>query len=295
MEHPIASQREVALDANGRIDEDVACIQCGYNQRGLSPEGVCPECATPVGRSVKGDYLRFASPQWVETLAAGMNWIVASIVIVLLGSCLVGAASRSAGGAELGQLVVMALGIVRVIGFWMVTTPDPGRGEDQGQVSARQVARTTVILTYLIGWLNLGSGYWPGWVTLGLGLLAAVGSMVEMIAILVYGRRLALRIPDWKLADSCRQVMWGWIGLYSIVAILVVVAMAGGPSLVRGAGGRMSGLAILGCATAAAAMILAIMMLVLVLRFRRQLAASALHARATWAAAAPLPTGSPPP
>lgn len=36
-----------------RISEDLACVSCQYNLRTLSVRGLCPECGTPVARSVE--------------------------------------------------------------------------------------------------------------------------------------------------------------------------------------------------------------------------------------------------
>jgi hypothetical protein len=40
------------LDAAGYIDQDRPCGQCGYNLRGLRPEGRCPECGTDVATTL---------------------------------------------------------------------------------------------------------------------------------------------------------------------------------------------------------------------------------------------------
>jgi hypothetical protein len=32
----------IALDASGRIAADIVCRKCGYNPRGLLPDGRCP-------------------------------------------------------------------------------------------------------------------------------------------------------------------------------------------------------------------------------------------------------------
>lgn len=34
------------------VEDDMACIQCGYNLRGLNDEGRCPECGTPIEKTV---------------------------------------------------------------------------------------------------------------------------------------------------------------------------------------------------------------------------------------------------
>lgn len=42
----------IQLDAEGRITEDLACVQCGYNLRMLTKKASCPECGERVLRSM---------------------------------------------------------------------------------------------------------------------------------------------------------------------------------------------------------------------------------------------------
>lgn len=37
------------------LDVDVHCHQCGYNLRGLSEPGRCPECGTPIAESTRSN------------------------------------------------------------------------------------------------------------------------------------------------------------------------------------------------------------------------------------------------
>ena len=77
-------QADLRLGPDGRLEMDIACVSCGYNLRGLAPDSRCPECGTAIGHSTRGDYLRFCDPGWVETLASGMNWIVAGIILAIV-------------------------------------------------------------------------------------------------------------------------------------------------------------------------------------------------------------------
>lgn len=42
----------MASPAGETLGLDLRCISCGYNLRGLTAEGVCPECAHPIARSI---------------------------------------------------------------------------------------------------------------------------------------------------------------------------------------------------------------------------------------------------
>ncbi|HUU98821.1 MAG TPA: hypothetical protein VM487_24075 [Phycisphaerae bacterium] len=67
------------LDADGRVATDLPCVNCGYNLRTLSVEGLCPECAHPVRLSLSGQFLRFASPRWVRQLARGVLLLIIAV------------------------------------------------------------------------------------------------------------------------------------------------------------------------------------------------------------------------
>src|SRR5512133_1787615 len=84
-----------------------------------------------------------------------MNWIVASIALSVLGYCL----SRYFGNpfrrAASTELVLACVGIVRVVGYWLVTTPDPGRRENDPAENVRRILRFMVVFNYLAAWAAL--------------------------------------------------------------------------------------------------------------------------------------------
>ena len=49
---PFQRGRAVALDETFRVDQDLACGECGYNLRSLQVNNDCPECGLPVLRSI---------------------------------------------------------------------------------------------------------------------------------------------------------------------------------------------------------------------------------------------------
>jgi hypothetical protein len=68
-----------AAGAAGDIGHDVSCTGCGYNLRGLSPDGRCPECNVEVGESLKAVVERL-SPQWTAELARARAFAAGAIL-----------------------------------------------------------------------------------------------------------------------------------------------------------------------------------------------------------------------
>jgi hypothetical protein len=272
MELPEIAPAHLHLDADGRIDQNSTCVRCGYNLRGLRPESACPECGTAVGRSLQGDLLRFAPPDWVETLASGMSWIVAGILVGFVSGLLVAVAAA----ASWQPLVVQAVGIVGVIGYWKVATPDPGISEAEPPVNARKLVRFTAVLNYVLGLSQMGAMQVDARLGMALGVIVAICGIVGYFAIFLYARRLALRIPNQRLAKHTIIVMWGII----VLAVFGLLMMLGAAAVAPPSG---ASLATIGCFTGLGMLVFAIWSLVLILWFRRELSQAAREARTTWA------------
>lgn len=162
-------------DAGARheiILDDHPCVSCGYNLKGLSPEGQCPECGVLASRSLQGDLLRFASPAYVRSVrrgaatllwsvvaAAGMS-VIAPVIGMIIGAMLTGGATTTrtsgAGGASyavrLGPGTAPAIplalfaswgacALAFVIGWWLLATPDPSRRGSGRDHLARRITR----------------------------------------------------------------------------------------------------------------------------------------------------------
>lgn len=265
----------VRLDANGRIDEDVSCRKCGYNLRGLLPETVCPECATVVGRSLRGDYLRFADPAWVAQLFSGLNWIMYGVA---LGFLVGAAAGVLIAALKLPLLVITAIqvvfGIVGLVGYWKFSMPDPsGLGESDG-LNARKLLRITQIAGLAALPVSVFSELLDPILQVMVGVLAGIIGIVGFFAIFIYARRIALRIPDEKIANSCRTLMWGFIITAGIFIASGIIGALSSSSGIAGGGGCLGGTLML---------VLIILSLLTALRFRRALMKAATEARMSWA------------
>ncbi len=69
------------------IAVDLPCPTCTYNLRGLTAQGACPECGTPMSAALRPDRLVFSNPDWLRSVARGLGIIYygmpASLLVAL--------------------------------------------------------------------------------------------------------------------------------------------------------------------------------------------------------------------
>ncbi len=196
----------VKLDEAGLIAEDLPCRHCGYNLRTLSPAVQCPECGTSVGRSVHGDYLRYADPAWVRGLATGAMLLLVAIVLqVLLAGVITGLVMIQDRFPKWTIVLDIAINFMGGIGFWLMTAADPGSTEILGRQSLRKTARIFLILWFCLamsGPLRRGSIAVVHYSTDILNLAISIGFAVAMLSCV---KALVRRIPDASLGKSCHR------------------------------------------------------------------------------------------
>ena len=154
------------------ILDDHPCVSCGYNLKGLSPDGLCPECGVLASRSLQGDLLRFASPSYVRSVrrgaatllwsvvaAAGMS-VIAPVIGMIIGAMLTGGATTTRQGGSGNYSYAVRLGpgtapaiplalfaswalcaLAFVVGWWLLATPDPSRRGSGRDHLARRITR----------------------------------------------------------------------------------------------------------------------------------------------------------
>ena len=226
-----------AVDAQGVVVSDAPCRQCGYNLRGLNKTGVCPECASPVAVSVRGDSLRYAALPWVRQVVRGVRattWGVRGFIVLMIGaiffavflvSTMIAAGTAAvwivgllAGALGIAGLVCFAL---TQLGIWLSTAPDPSRALDRAQVTPRRIARTAPVALLLCYALKLGVPLTTGPLAVVLQVLSFVtfGVLcVGAVGYLRYMQTICGRIPRRDLANRAG-------GLLQLVVVLVVLVI----------------------------------------------------------------------
>jgi hypothetical protein len=317
-------RRECILDSDGRLAESIPCRRCGYDLRGLDPDGRCPECRTAVARSIQGDLLRLCEPQWTARLARGMLWLIIGLMVQiawgmavsLIGAVFAGMSTGPTGGLSASFQTVMAISasgtgltaVIQAIGVWLLTSPDPGATETARPINARVIARyffiaqiiaAPLVQSWTVGTnLGMAGGSMPNWFGFGYGI-ALLGGAFALVALtayaagFVYLRQLALRMPRPSLAGQTRVVMWGFISAQAFSQLIGLLMLALLPSLMAGGGtpggGALVGLSMAGvgaCFAGLASIVFGIWAIVLLFLYRSALHQAAEQARSGWAAEA---------
>jgi hypothetical protein len=215
---PLARPVEPVPVAMGQVSEDLPCLKCGYNLRGLPLDGRCPECGTAIGRSTYGNALRFSEPAWVRQLAGGARWILWGNLYVVAAAFLAQIALLGGMSYATTSWSIMIPGLVWLVGCWKLTTPDPAE-QVPGRIGARGVARWTAVASQLV--IPIGAVAEKRFPQLSLLIWAAwwAVALVAMVALLHHCRQLTLRIPSPGLSWQLRIITWG-IGILGFLELL---------------------------------------------------------------------------
>lgn len=265
-------------EASGVIESDLPCRSCGYNLRGLFDGGRCPECDTPIDRSMRGDLLRYSDPRWVRTIARGLRIINIAVVLGLISIIGLAILARSLGLTWLIPTTVLTVGAVMTIGVWLATEREPAAAENERLFSTRRVLRVLVVAAIVLqaggdmmSMISRSSG-------LAVRLVAAAIVIAGIFCAFRHAATLARRIPDPLLLAQTRGIMWGLIISYGLFLMIAAMALARTPmpsilAMVFG----------LSCTVFIACIIFTLWTLTLISRYAARLQYSAIEAELSWA------------
>ena len=226
--------------------EDLPCIRCGYNLRELSPDGRCPECGTPIHRSIHGDLLSAADPAWLTRVSRGFTLIkAASVTLASIALFLVLALTFRAPWipeivlrvVETGLRLGVSVSVILVLlGIFALTTPDPRVSLTEQPVALRRIVRGPALAGFLIGLLLYGLKLL---VTAGGGVDPLVRSVAgwtfgcalafTWVAGSFYLARLGERIPDMELAKRTKSRARRFAACLVIAMLASAVLRLSGP------------------------------------------------------------------
>lgn len=192
------------------LSRDAPCIHCGYNLRGLSEHGLCPECGHAIAESLHGDLLCYSSPKWLRSVRFGvfLAFLVSFLTVFLrLGSDWIGELHRTMPGVLL--VLRLSIQITALASAILMTVGEPRNASKLTPgISIRTVVRYLAFATFLvfviIQFLSQEQGFpwkaiWPFTIFLYIATF-----VVELLLL----RTFAKRVPDARLCLITTLVLW---------------------------------------------------------------------------------------
>ncbi|GAB5497609.1 MAG: hypothetical protein Phyf2KO_26890 [Phycisphaerales bacterium] len=221
------------------------CTTCGYLLTGLKPSDNCSECGSPCKDAFLEFSIYHAGPGYVRRLASGASlvllsaYLVVFAIIAVFGSVIfMGQLGVLAGGngpivgMVLGLLVYLGLllasGIVWLVGWIRATTPDPRYLHAAPTSSSRGLTRGMAITVFCLWMCNI-----IPFVSTLASLANLVCGPIFVFAACTYIKKLAERTPDTKLAKTASAVRIAF-------AVLIPVVVVSTLGLIVSAAGAMS-------------------------------------------------------
>jgi Zn finger protein HypA/HybF involved in hydrogenase expression len=235
----------LVLPAALPADGDLPCTQCGYNLRGLAPDGRCPECGAEVSRSYGGDLLKHANRDWLRKVKRGIDLLVWSLIVLLalglLGGCFgayAGATRTRISSGAISAAIQFVSATLLVAAAFLISSQEPRITLTEPQFSWRKLIRIAAILgasaqmAAAIAQLKM----WPH-VAIAMTALLIASEPTKYFASFSYLRSFAVRIPDPRLAHSTNIVKWGLSITALLGAVTAVLVLTKLPGLMAAATG----------------------------------------------------------
>lgn len=225
-EHPPSlppnSSPKPILDINlKKIDSDIHCVQCGYNLRGLSGRGICPECGKPVLQSLAGELLKHSPIDWLRLVKKGLMLLLISIFLSMAATINVIVDPQLATALEITEALLVFFATL------FITTPEPRLPTWPMRIDLRVWLKRVALFRFAVAMMALSA--------LLLGLPAKIMNLALIIGlmlsfVMIYGlsfylRTFADRIPDYDLERATVQVLWG-LGLCLALIVLFTLITA---------------------------------------------------------------------
>jgi hypothetical protein len=232
------------------IPADRACIRCSYNLRGLPTSALCPECGTPVELSLRGHFLAFAAPEYLDALRRGLTLILNGMllyIVALFGGLVINIALASTLGSPargaLSQILLLIPVVMMLFGHWLFTVPDPGTVDREAPAAARRVIRIAIaveasaLVFGVVADMAGVRGIAPVAVGPALTLVSTMAILASFaawitrfFAVMIYLGWLGRRIPDRRIVSLTGVYMW----LLPLITVLGLPLLFAGPILAVG-------------------------------------------------------------
>ncbi len=209
-----------AADNASGIDADLLCESCGYVIAGLPESGNCPECGTPIPRSLPEARTGSAWQARIRTCepAAFTAWLSTSWNILRHpGPSFRALRANMPGVRSLLAINLLASGVLLALPWTGVWIYDPARG-------SRGVSGVLLQLASLVA------------ITIVAALVLLFLTWVECLGIRFFAARRSWRLTGAMVWQVCAHASVGWLaaGPCVWIALLLTSTLAGSTQMIAG-------------------------------------------------------------
>ncbi|MBN1512008.1 MAG: hypothetical protein JXB13_08335 [Phycisphaerae bacterium] len=220
------------LPSTPTVNNDMTCGTCGYNLRGLSPDGRCPECGHPIEESRYDPRLAAADPRWLRAIRRGFTILLVS-EFATAAARLLGYAIVTTYLAYQAMVITWFIGVTLYsLGSWIVASRDCVCPPMFDPRHLRRVVRVcaVVVWTAMLIWTiaTFTGNLSPHGTLLILALMICCLSGDACLFLLL--RRFARRIPAPALAWASTSLLFFvpttvavGLGLNMVYQVLVAI------------------------------------------------------------------------
>lgn len=255
-DEPRSSESDLAIGAVPAIERDLRCVVCGYNLKTLARSARCPECSTPVGRSLMGDILVYADLPWLRSVSRGMTILAVAATSLTLATLVRTAIKIDLGFVPSDAVLLtmeMLLNPSILVGLWLFTTPPPDHGisgsdQQPNEPRSRRVLRLCCLLALPAIVASILERY--GVITPGSSLAKLTPSTADVFTLvhflmmivlallfLAYSRHIAIRSAAPYLSDLATFLLYG----AGLATLLILIEATLSLSSYNGAGRKLAG------------------------------------------------------
>jgi len=276
------------VDDENHVAENTKCRKCGYELIGLDPYGNCPECGSPIGFSLEVDLLRYANIDWLKRIKGGFTVYLISMavaVVMIIISIVISIVIK-----DLAVRAMVTMGITIVMAFftliatWFITWP---YASDHPEMEIGHSLRTAVRIVLVFSMMSQIGGAILA-IHPAIGLYAQLPTQILAVALnilfMLYLQRLAMFIPDERLAAHTKIVMYGLaiVGIIATAATVLAIASGINPAALQSTGGGggaaptmsvpMLAMIGMGCVAGLSGLVFMVWMIILIFKYRNRFA-----------------------